>query len=189
MNCRLSLALLLPVVAVPSAGAAGSGGPLPHNALTPVPYFCATGPEYYRIALVSTKRVPGSGRASGFAEVFYEDSPFGLAVAPDGSYVQRLELTVDGLKPARNGAYVVWASTMSLDRVKPLGVLDGKHRLGGRVTWNKFLVVISLEPAPESLGAKWSGPIVMRGMSRSGLMHTLAGHGPFQQEKCPSVEF
>jgi hypothetical protein len=24
----------------------------------------------------------------------------------------------------------------------------------------------------------------MRGMSRSGMMHTMAGHGPFQQENC-----
>lgn len=186
MNGRLSLVLLLPVAAL---SAAGSGGPAPHDSLASAPDLCAAGPEYYKIALLSTKRVPGSARASGFAEVFYDDSPFGLAIAPDGSYVQRLELTIDGLKPARNGAYVVWASTTSLDQAKPLGILEGEHRLGGRVTWNKFLVVISLEPDPESLGPKWSGPIVMRGMSRSGSMHTLAGHGPFQQEKCPAVGF
>ncbi len=178
---------LLSVVAL--APFAGSGGPVPLNFLTPAARFCAIGPDYYQIPLVSTRRVPGSARARGFAEVFYDDSPFGLAIAPDGSYIQRLELTVEGLKPARGGAYVVWASTTSLDQVIQLGILDGKHRLGGRVSWNKFLVVISLEPNAELLGPRWSGPIVLRGISRSGLMHTLAGHGPFEQENCVALGF
>ena len=186
MHGRLSLVLLLPVAAVP---AAGTGGPVPLNFLTPAAHVCAIGSDYYQIPLVSTRRVPGSASARGLAEVFYDDSPFGLAIAPDGSYIQRLELTVEGLKPARSGAYVVWASTTSLDQVKLLGILDGKHRLGGRVSWNKFLIVISLEPDPESLGSKWSGPIVLRGISRSGLMHTLAGHGPFEQENCVALGF
>ena len=79
---------------------------------------------------------------------------------------------------------MVWVTTPSLDRVEFLGTLDGDHRLSGRVRWNKFLVVVSLEPDPESLGPRWSGPIVLRGVSRSGMMHTLAGHGPFEQENC-----
>ena len=38
--------------------------------------------------------------------------------------------------------------------------------------------------AGEEPGAMWTGPVVSRGMSRSGLMHTMAGHGPFETEPC-----
>lgn len=184
----LGLFLLLPVPALWPA--AGSGEPTASTVSGvgfPGARVCAPtseDPEYYRIALVSTRRVPGSARASGAAEVFYADSPFGVSIAPDGSYVQRLEIRIDGLEPARGGGYAVWVTTPSLDRVELLGTLDGDHRLSGHVRWNKFLVVISLEPDTESPGPRWSGPIVLRGMSRSGMMHTLAGHGPFEQENC-----
>ncbi len=199
----LGLALLLPVAALWPA--AGSGGWAPLDRGTPassiVPRVESLGgrvcapagedPEYYRIALVTTRRVPGSGRATGTAEVFYADSPFGLSIAPDGSYVQRLEIGIEGLAALRDGAgaYAVWATTPDLDPVELLGTLDSQHRLSSEVRWNKFLVVISLEADPESLGPKWSGPIVLRGMSRSGLMHTLAGHGPFEQENCPAIGY
>ena len=184
----LGLVLLLPVLALEPA--AGSGGPtasIVSGVVSPGTRVCAPAsadPEYYRIALVSTRRVPGSARANGAAEVFYADSPFGVSIAPDGSYVQRLEIRIDGLEPARGGAYVVWVTTPSLDRVEFLGTLDTDHRLSGHVLWNKFLVVISLEPDPELRGPRWSGPIVLRGVSRSGMMHSLAGHGPFEQENC-----
>ncbi len=152
---------------------------------------CAPGSEYYRIPLVSTRRVPGSARATGAAEVIHSESPFGLSIVPDGSYDQRLEISIEALQPARQGggAYVVWVSTPNLDRVELLGTLDNTHRIGGRVHWNKFLVVISLEENPEALGPKWSGPIVLRGMSRSGFMHTLAGHGPFEVENCVAAGY
>jgi len=35
----------------------------------------------------------------------------------------------------------------------------------------------------------WTGPVVMRGMSRSGLMHTMAGHGAFEQENCAAYGY
>ena len=50
--------------------------------------------------------------------------------------------------------------------------------------WNKFLVFVTLEPAEATGEARWQGPVVMRGLSRSGLMHTMAGHGPYEQEPC-----
>ncbi len=184
----LGVVLLLPVLALePAPGSGGRTASIVSGLVPPGTRVCAPtseDAEYYRIDLVSTRRVPGSARANGAAEVFYADSPFGVSIAPDGSYVQRLEIRIDGLEPARGGAYVVWVTTPSLDRVELLGTLDGDHRLSGHVLWNKFLVVISLEPELESPGPRWSGPIVLRGMSRSGLMHTLAGHGPFEQENC-----
>ncbi len=189
----LGLVLLLPALAL---GPAAEGGvrvpPVASRVGSLGARVCAPAsgaPEYYRIALVSTRRVPGSARATGAAEVFYAASPFGLSIAPDGSYVQRLEIGIERLEPRQDGTYVVWVTTPSLDRVELLGALDDEHRLSGQVRWNKFLVVISLELAPESLGPRWSGPIVLRGMSRSGLMHTLAGHGPFEQENCAAFGF
>ena len=53
----------------------------------------------------------------------------------------------------------------------------------GQVAWNKFLGVITREPA-DATPETWQGPIIMRGMSRSGRMHTMAGHGPFEAEPC-----
>ena len=58
-----------------------------------------------------------------------------------------------------------------------------------RVDWNQFLVVVSLEPSADQIGARWSGPIVMRGLSRSGFMHTMAGHGPFEEENCAAYGY
>ena len=149
----------------------------------------ASGAEYYSIELVTTKRVPGSAGATGAAAVSFMGSPFGITLSANGSYVYNLDLRIERLAPAQEGAYVVWATTPDLDRVELLGRLEDDHRLSGQVTWNKFLVVVSLEPDPQRLGSKWSGPIVLRGMSRSGMMHTMAGHGPFEQENCASFGY
>ncbi|GAB5534509.1 MAG: hypothetical protein Rubg2KO_07580 [Rubricoccaceae bacterium] len=140
-------------------------------------------PVYYAIDLVTTKRVPGSRRAEGVADVTFTPSPFGIALSPTGEYAYTLSIAIDELAPARNGSYVVWVTTPNLDEVQRLGTLDDTHRIQGEVAWNKFLVVVSLEEDPDAV-ERWSGPIVLRGMSRSGMMHTMAGHGPFASEPC-----
>ena len=145
------------------------------------------GPTYYSIDLVTTKRVPGSRSASGTVNVLFASSPFGVSVTGDGSYAYDLVGRIDGLGPARSGRYVAWVTTPDLSEVRRLGELDDSHRIEGRVSWNKFLVVVSLEAGPP--GERWSGPIVLRGMSRSGRMHTMAGHGPFQAEPCASFGY
>jgi hypothetical protein len=117
------------------------------------------------------------------ADVTFRPSPFGIALSPTGEYVYDLSLRIDELAPARGGAYVGWVTTPDLSKVVRLGTLDESHRIGGQVAWNKFLVVISLEENPGA-AERWSGPIVLRGMSRSGMMHTMAGHGPFASEPC-----
>jgi hypothetical protein len=132
--------------------------------------------------------VPGTGLATGTAQLAFASSPFGVAVTPEGDYVYDLDLTIDGLGPLASGTFTAWVATAALDRVARLGTLEPVgDRLGtrGRVAWNKFLVVVTLEPpGPAPDRQRWQGPVVLRGMSRSGLMHTLAGHGPFQQEPC-----
>ena len=141
-------------------------------------------PEYYAIELVPTGRVPGTGSSEGLAQVTFARSPFGVALSPTGTYVQALDIQLQKLRPPRNGVLAVWAASADLKEVELLGVLGDDLRLQGRVAWNKFIVVVSVEPSADDLGARWQGSIVMRGMSRSGMMHTLAGHGPFQSEAC-----
>jgi len=148
------------------------------------PGFEPDPPIYYQIKLVTTKNVPGTRLARGTGDVTYAPSPFGVSISGTGSYVYNLDVAIENMKPAPGGVYAVWVTTPSLDKVELLGTLDDEHRLHGRIEWNKFLVVITLEPDAASLGDMWTGPIVLRGMSRSGMMHTMAGHGPFQTEPC-----
>jgi len=151
---------------------------------------CAVaGPEYYEFPLVTTQNVPGTGRASGVGEVTFQPSPFGVSIGADGSYDYRVEVTGINLRPPRQGVFVAWAMTPELDHVVRLGALDEQMKAAGSVDWNKFLVAITLEAEDDPEATGWSGPIVMRGVSRSGLMHTMAGHGPFVQENCASYGF
>ncbi|MEZ4699053.1 MAG: hypothetical protein R2834_01885 [Rhodothermales bacterium] len=156
-------------------------GLLAHDA--PTPSGCAIATDYYAIDLVSTKRVPGSGLARGTVRVGFDESPFGIAVAADGSYRLDLAIAIDNLKPATSGQYVAWVTTPEVDRIARIGPLDADHRLAGESHWNKFLVVITLEPEGAA-GDTWQGPIVLRGLARSGMMHTMAGHGAFAREPC-----
>ncbi len=146
-------------------------------------------PEYYTFPLVSTRRVPGSGRATGIGQLTFAPSPFGFALSPEGSYRYRIRLTIDRLAAPTAGSYVVWVTTPELDRIELAGELDDRHAMDVEVDFNKFLVVITLEDAYDPEAAVWSGPIVLRGMSRSGMMHTMAGHGPFEQENCAAYGY
>jgi hypothetical protein len=140
--------------------------------------------EYYAIDLVPTGRVPGTAGAEGKALSVFARSPFGVAVAAGGSYRHDLDIRVTGLRPRRDGVYVAWTASSDLQEVARLGVLDESGRLEGRVGWNKFLVIVSFERSADVLPDRWQGPIVLRGMSRSGLMHTMAGHGAYEGEPC-----
>jgi hypothetical protein len=144
------------------------------------------GPDYYAIDLVPTSTIPGLKRADGVGRVSYAKTPFGISISPEGNYVYDLNIDIDKLRAAPEGHhYVAWVATSSLDQVQRIGPLDAEHEAQGQVQWNKYIVVITLErtdaPADASM---WRGPIALRGLSRSGLMHTMAGHGPFQQEPC-----
>ena len=141
-------------------------------------------PAYYAVELVTTKSVPGTGLASGTGHVTFAASPFGVALTPDGSYLYDVGIELTDLKTPTSGILVAWATTTQVDQIRRLGALDEAFRSRGQVSWNKFLLVVTLEESDDPEADMWSGPIVMRGMSRSGMMHTMAGHGPFQQENC-----
>jgi len=147
------------------------------------------GPEYYQFPMVSTRRVPGTGNASGVGEVAFSPSPYGIALGTDGSYHYDFTVRFDRLNPARGGTYVVWTTTPELDQVALAGELTNPSGFSSTVAWNKFLVVVTLEPAFDPDATMWSGPIVIRGMSRSGMMHTMAGHGPFEVKNCAAYGY
>ncbi len=147
------------------------------------------GPEYYRFPLVSTGRVPGTGRATGAGEVSFSPSPYGIALAEDGSYLYDFTIRFQRLNRPPGGAYVVWTATPTLDRIVLSGELTDPWSFTGQVSWNKFLLVVTLEPTFDPDAVAWSGPVVIRGMSRSGMMHTMAGHGPFEEENCAAYGY
>ncbi len=146
-------------------------------------------PEYYAIPLVPTRQVMGTGQAVGVAHTTFGSSPFGVTLAADGSYRLTLHIRVDHLPSPPQGRFVAWATTPSVEEVVRVGTLDGAGAVSGPVEWNKFLVVITLEPDGEEGETGWRGPIVLRGMSRSGMMHTMAGHGPFEQQECAAFGY
>lgn len=162
----------------------------PFNGELQIPVFSCSEPdslnetEYYAIDLVSTKKVPGTGRASGKAAISFERSPFGISISENGSYVHNLTIKIKDIARPNDAVYVAWITTPNLDKINMLGVLDENLQTSGKVTWNKYLVVITKESSAANLGPQWKGPIVMRGMSKSGYMHTMAGHGPFSQDPC-----
>lgn len=171
---------------------AGWPAPAPGGAPSGEVRICerpADPPEYYAIPLVATRQVMGTGRASGVAHTTFGASPFGVSLAPDGSYHVTLRVQVDGLPPRPRGEFVAWATTPSLDEVVKIGLLDEDGSVEGPVEWNKFLVVVTLEPEGDGSPTGWTGPIVLRGMSRSGMMHTMAGHGPFEQQECAAFGY
>ena len=149
---------------------------------------CSAGPEYYRIDLVSTRKLPGTYAASGFVDVQYARSPFGVALSPTGQYVYDFDVKLADVKAQPKGHYVVWLATPTLQDVQHVGPLSAQFEVSGQVTFNKFLVVVSLEQDGYDI-ARWTGPIAFRGLSRSGKMHTSIGHGLFQDEPCVQYGF
>ena len=141
-------------------------------------------PVYYAIDLVTTRKVPGARLATGTGNVTFARSPFGVALTPEGEYAYNLAISMEKVRLREGQVLDAWITTPNLDQIVYIGRLDESLATSGRVNWNKFLVVITLEDADSVPGARWTGPIVARGMSRSGLMHTMAGHGPFQTEPC-----
>jgi hypothetical protein len=114
----------------------------------------------------------------------FQASPFGIAVGSGGHYRYTLNGRVQKIKPPREGVYVVWLSTPDLDQVRLVGPLDEAMTFEGAVDWQKFLVIVTLEKSFDPAQTRWQGPVALRGLSRSGMMHTMAGHGPFQSEPC-----
>jgi hypothetical protein len=136
-------------------------------------------PDLYRIVLTGT----GTGsRLTGTATLTPARSPFGIATTREGQFVFDIAVDVRVLPPPSAfgptaATYVAWVTTANLDRVERLGALVPGVPTRGKVAMTKFMVVISAEA--NALGAKWSGPIVMRGTSASSYLTNFSGHTMF----------
>ena len=153
-----------------------------HASAREIPRLCRlqlSGPEYYRIFLRPTGPGPQS---SGIADLSYSESPFGVAVTGDGRYASDMKLVVKGLPEDPTVTYVVWVAPPNLSAVRKLGAIKNDSEMKARLEWNKFLLFVSAEPDPKV--ERWAGKILLTGISRSGLMHTFAGHGPFESALC-----
>jgi hypothetical protein len=173
----IALLTLLAASSLPAAGPSGA---------------CAVpeGPPYYSIELVTTRNIPGTGLADGTVEVSVSgSSPFSVALGADGSYAYDLSLSIDRMREPRQGHLVAWITTPELDRVVRMGLLGDDFRATGHVPWNRFIVVVTLEADDDRSMDRWTGPIVFRGMSRSGMMHTMVGHGALEQENCAAYGY
>ena len=167
-----------------------------------VAWLCSgEGSSYYQIELVPTRNVAGTAFVKGRADVSFRSSPFTVSIGPDGSYAQDVHVYLEGLKhPPAGQEWTAWVTTSEIDEIERLGRIDDTGRVSGGVSWNKFLVVVTLEPqagadrprdsrAANDSDFAWQGPIAFRGMSRSGRMHTMVGHGPLQDENCAAYGF
>lgn len=156
-----------------------------------LPGPCAIeGPAYYAIELVTTRNIPGTGLAIATAEVSVpRASPFSVSLTADGSYAYDLKVVLTRMNAPRQGQLVAWVTTREIDQIVRMGALDDELRTSGSVSWNKFIVVVTLESNDDPEQTMWTGPIVFRGGSRSGLMHTMVGHGPLEQENCAAYGY
>ena len=152
--------------------------------------LCTVGPQYYAFELVTTKNIPGTGLATGQVQASVSgNSPFSVQLAPDGSYAYDLHVSLQRMRAPLQGNLVAWVTTTEIDRVERMGTLDANLQTSGRVSWNKYIVVVTLESSDDPHQEQWAGPIVMRGMSRSGMMHTMVGHGALQEENCAAYGY
>ncbi|MDG2283160.1 MAG: hypothetical protein P8L45_08550 [Longimicrobiales bacterium] len=165
---------------------AEAGASLPHAPAA----VCTDGSSYYAFELVTTKNIPGTGLATGAVEASVAaTSPFSVQLSADGSYAYDLHVSLDRMNVPREGQLVAWVTTPDIDQIVRMSALDEHLRASGRVDWNKYIVVITLEASDDPDQEIWTGPIVMRGMSRSGMMHTMVGHGALQQENCAAFGY
>ena len=115
--------------------------------------------------------VPAAGmeRASGWVGLGHAGGPFTVGVTAAGALRYVPTISVAGLPaPSTLGpytAYVAWAATPGMERVRRLGVVAvGRTQLAA-VDFDKFLVLVSAERSADV--AEPLGRIVLRGMSAS----------------------
>ena len=138
---------------------------------------CVADPEV--VPMRPTQSAPG-GR--GTMTLSQPGSPFEITVDAVGHHTYDIVVQVDQLRRRRGATYVVWVAKPELDEFERLGALGEDNRLTGKVAWNQFMVFVSEEATPDV--ERWQGPIVLTGLSPSGRLHTMAGHGPFESVSC-----
>ena len=136
----------------------------------------------FTFELVPTAAANG---ARGTVALRFGASPFGVTVTGNGNHSYNAVIETSGLPTGRS--LMVWATTPALDEVVRLGPLGEDGSIRAPIALNKFLVFVTAEES--ATVQRWAGPILLRGLSPSGRMHTMAGHGPFQGEACGNFGF
>lgn len=152
-------------------------GATPWMSAPPSASECAITPEVVRLS--GTQSAPGS---RGSMTLTQPDSPFEITVDAGGFQTFDVEVQVERLRRREGAVYVVWAAKPELDEYVQLGTLPEENRLAGRIAWNQFLLFVSEETTADV--ERWRGPIMLTGLSPSGRLHTMAGHGPFEAMNC-----
>lgn len=184
----LRILLISTALGILSDGPARPEAPARPDAPLDIP--CFVGPEYYAFELFTTKNIPGTGLAKGTAELSVSgSSPFAVSLTEDGSYRYDVSVRLERMRAPREGRFVAWVTTTELDEVVRIGALDEQFGATGAVDWNKFIVVVTLEAEDDPTQDRWAGPVAFRGMSRSGMMHTMVGHGALQEENCAAYGY
>ncbi len=134
----------------------------------------------YSFDMRPTSRAPG---ARGRGNIDLAWSPFGLSVTADGYLVYDMVLQFEGLLPANRFGpdigYVAWIASPRLDRIEKLGVIDQSNELSARLnSWNKFMILVTAERNPLEAATR-GGPVLLRGMSPSGLVESFQSHELF----------
>mgnify|MGYP001486264942 CR=1 FL=1 len=81
----------------------------------------AEGPAYYGFGLFTTRNVPGTGLATGSAEVSVTaGSPFSVSLSADGSYVYDLQISLERMRIPVQGHLVAWITTPEIDHIEEL---------------------------------------------------------------------
>jgi hypothetical protein len=148
----------------------------------PIPSCPLPSADPFTFDLVPTAAANG---ARGTVALRFGASPFGVTVTGNGNHSYNAVIETSGLPTGR--PLIVWATTPALDEVVRLGPLGEDGAIRSPIALNKFLVFVTAEES--ATVERWAGPILLRGISPSGRMHTMAGHGPFQGEACGNFGF
>lgn len=127
----------------------------------------------------------GNEGASGMVLLKQPWSPFGVSLEEDGRVRHDLRIVLEGLPPVAGEVYRIWLTTPALSDVEYVGELTSDGELVAESSRVQLIVVVSREsqdgPDPRAEGAKWNGPIVLRGFSAGARVTPLAQHSLFQQ--------
>ena len=127
----------------------------------------------------------GNEGASGIVLLQQPWSPYGVSVDEHGRVLYDLRIVLEGLPKVSGEVYRVWLTTPALSDVENVGQLEAAGELGAESSRHQLMVVVSREAKDgtdlRASGAKWSGPIILRGFSAGARVTPLAQHSLFQQ--------
>lgn len=183
LHAALPVGIVGLVLLAAPAAAAGARGPRatpsPALARDPVGVCRLSGAGPFDPEPIPLRPTGPSVGFSGSVILTFARSPFGVAVSPKGHHRYDLRIQLETQRRAEDlPVLVAWVMTPDLQNHMKLGVVGEDLEVSGQVAWNKFLIAVSAEESADV--ETWQGPLLLTGMSPSGWMHTMAGHGIFE---------